>query len=140
MRTLSIRSLRRLTERKRVDLPQPDGPMRAVILPRGIFIEMSKSACLGPYQRLKPSICRTISSRLSSGLTVVSIFSLRVMAWMRPSIILVAEEGAVCDWAPGSACGGTLTGLSGTVTAIIGSLEMAHFVFLAQTVAQPHRR
>ncbi len=41
MRTLSIRSFRRLMLRRSVDLPQPDGPMNAVILRSGILSEMS---------------------------------------------------------------------------------------------------
>ena len=48
MRTPSIRSFSRFTERRNVDLPHPEGPIRAVTLPRGMVIETSKSAWAGP--------------------------------------------------------------------------------------------
>ena len=56
MRTLLSRSFSRLTDRNNVDLPQPEGPIRAVTLLRGMAIEMSCSACFAPYHRLKLSI------------------------------------------------------------------------------------
>jgi hypothetical protein len=43
-----MRSFMRLKQRSSVDLPQPDGPMKAVTCLRGIFIETSNSACLAP--------------------------------------------------------------------------------------------
>src|SRR5688572_26122578 len=45
-------ALSRLIERRNVDLPHPDGPMSAVTARDGIVIVTSKSACLGPYQKL----------------------------------------------------------------------------------------
>ncbi len=50
IRTPSIRSFRRLMQRSSVDLPQPEGPMKAVICFSGISIEISFSAFLSPYQ------------------------------------------------------------------------------------------
>ena len=50
MRTLSIRSFSRLMQRSSVDLPQPEGPMKAVICFSGISIEISLSAFFSPYQ------------------------------------------------------------------------------------------
>src|SRR5579863_1993377 len=38
--------------RKRVDLPQPDGPMRAVTLLVAMPRLISKRVCLAPYQKL----------------------------------------------------------------------------------------
>ena len=55
-RTPSMRSFMRLRLRRRVDLPQPDGPMNAVTCRSGMSIEMSKSACLLPYQKEKLAI------------------------------------------------------------------------------------
>ena len=48
MRTEGIRSFSRLKQRNRVDLPQPDGPMKAVIRFSGIVIVMSLRALLSP--------------------------------------------------------------------------------------------
>ena len=45
IRTLSIRSFMRFRQRRKVDLPQPDGPIRAVTSSRGKSIEMSNRAC-----------------------------------------------------------------------------------------------
>ena len=42
----------RLTERRNVVLPHPEGPIRAVIALRGIVQLISCSACVGPYQKL----------------------------------------------------------------------------------------
>ena len=56
-RVPSIRSFMRLSERRNVDLPQPDGPIRAITDRSGIVSEMSNSACLcrtrttGPWRR-----------------------------------------------------------------------------------------
>src|SRR5206468_552398 len=44
----------RLSSRKNVDLPQPDGPMSAVTERSGISTEMSHRACLSPYQNDRP--------------------------------------------------------------------------------------
>ncbi|KAJ06547.1 hypothetical protein M004_01925 [Pseudomonas aeruginosa M10] len=44
----STRSFIRLKQRSKVDLPQPDGPMKAVTRCFGMFIRTSKRACLAP--------------------------------------------------------------------------------------------
>ena len=44
------RSCMRLIERRKVDFPQPDGPISAVIERGGMSTVMSKSACFSPYQ------------------------------------------------------------------------------------------
>src|SRR5713226_4075669 len=87
MRRLSTRSLRRLTERSRVDLPHPDGPIIAVIFPREIGKVTSNSACLAPYHRQNWSMARTGSSRAKAGWISVWIFSPRPIASRRPLII-----------------------------------------------------
>src|SRR5690349_15506813 len=48
----STRSFMRLKLRRSVDLPQPDGPMKAVTCFSGISSEMSKSVWWDPYQKL----------------------------------------------------------------------------------------
>src|SRR5947209_7184656 len=50
-RVPSIRSFMRLRARRNVDLPQPDGPIRATTERSGMFSEMSCRACLAPYQK-----------------------------------------------------------------------------------------
>ncbi len=40
----------RLSERRNVDLPQPDGPISATTDRSGMVSEMSQSACFVPYQ------------------------------------------------------------------------------------------
>src|SRR5262245_1441545 len=49
MRKPGIRSFIRLKQRRRVLLPQPEGPIRAVIWLRGMAIEMSRRARADPY-------------------------------------------------------------------------------------------
>ena len=44
----------RLSERRNVDLPQPDGPISAMTEHSGMFSEMSNSACFLPYQNDMP--------------------------------------------------------------------------------------
>src|SRR5262245_15924519 len=43
----------RLRVRRKVDLPQPDGPIRAITEHSGMISEMSHRACLGPYQKFR---------------------------------------------------------------------------------------
>src|SRR5262245_20196827 len=50
IRNPGIRSFIRLKQRSSVLLPQPDGPISAVILLRGISIETSRRARAEPYQ------------------------------------------------------------------------------------------
>src|SRR4051812_11906305 len=48
-----IKSLSRFMERKKVDLPQPDGPISAVTARGRTAREMLCSACFFPYQKEK---------------------------------------------------------------------------------------
>ena len=52
----------RLKQRSSVLLPQPDGPISAVILFRGMSIVMSLRASAVPYQTERPRVVRTIGS------------------------------------------------------------------------------
>src|SRR5207302_3225627 len=47
-----ISSFNRFTERKKVLLPQPDGPIRAVTARRGMATVTSNNAWVAPYQKL----------------------------------------------------------------------------------------
>src|SRR5262245_5593843 len=67
-RVPSIRSFMRLRVRRKVDLPQPDGPIRAITEHSGMVSEMSHRACLGPYQKLRP---RTTNLALVFGSCVI---------------------------------------------------------------------
>ena len=53
MRTPRIRSFMRSSVLRNVDLPQPEGPMRAVMLFSGISIDTPLSAFVCPYQSCK---------------------------------------------------------------------------------------
>src|SRR4051794_38043695 len=46
-----MRSFMRLSRRRNVDLPQPDGPISAVTERSGISSETPSRACLVPYQK-----------------------------------------------------------------------------------------
>src|SRR5262245_4516697 len=56
---LGIRSFMRLKQRNRVLLPQPEGPISAVICCRGISIVMFLRAIEVPYQADSPSVWST---------------------------------------------------------------------------------
>ena len=99
MRTLSIRSFMRLTERSSVLLPQPEGPISAVTLPRGTGRLMSKRACFSPYQRLKSLTSRTASSARTSGWTSAGMTRPAAMAASR------SEGGENSRSSGGSFCG-----------------------------------
>src|SRR2546430_4837933 len=51
-RVCGISSFSRFTERRKVLLPQPDGPISAVTARRGTAIVTSNSAWVAPYQKL----------------------------------------------------------------------------------------
>ncbi len=69
-RVRGMSSFSRLTERKNVVLPQPDGPIRAVTARRGIVKVRSKSACAAPYQKLYARTSMTgVAARLGRGAT-----------------------------------------------------------------------
>jgi hypothetical protein len=48
----------RLIDRRKVDFPQPEGPINAVTLRGGAVSEMSNSACFDPYQNENLSVLR----------------------------------------------------------------------------------
>ncbi len=60
-RQSGTRSFIRLKHRSRVDLPQPDGPIRAVTSLARIGMVTCLSAWTGPYQRSSPCVSMIIS-------------------------------------------------------------------------------
>ena len=58
----------RFTHRRRVDLPQPEGPMYAVTRCFGIDMETSFSASFSPYQSETCSISTIGASMIPAGL------------------------------------------------------------------------
>src|SRR4051812_15239245 len=70
IRNDGTRSFIRLKHRRSVLLPQPEGPIRAVILFRGISIETSRSAIAWPYQTESPWTDRTIGGAVGTAVTV----------------------------------------------------------------------
>src|SRR5262249_32576955 len=66
-REFVIKSFIRLKQRSSVLLPQPDGPINAVILFRGISIVMSLSARLDPYHTERPTVESTTGSSAGAG-------------------------------------------------------------------------
>src|SRR5580704_8567868 len=61
-RELRTVSCMRSRVRRRVDLPQPDGPIRAVTLLVAMPKLMSNRVCLGPYQKLTLEMVIRISA------------------------------------------------------------------------------
>src|SRR5580658_2458851 len=61
MRVPDVSSCMRLSARRKVDLPQPLGPMMAVTFFAGMVIETSMSAWRWPYQRLKFLMSNAVS-------------------------------------------------------------------------------
>ena len=53
-------------------MPQPDGPIKAMILFRGMSIVTSLSACAAPYQTESSRVERTIVSAVDEIAAVVS--------------------------------------------------------------------
>src|SRR5579884_760443 len=75
VRVRGMRSFIRLSVRRNVDLPQPEGPMSAVTCLSRMGIETSKSACLGPYQKL--SVRTSILTPAFSSRRVAASFTTR---------------------------------------------------------------
>src|SRR5688572_16768952 len=62
-----MRSFIRLRQRRKVDLPHPDGPMKAVTCRSGMSRSMPFRACLSPYQALRPRMVNALA--LAAGAT-----------------------------------------------------------------------
>src|SRR2546428_182038 len=58
-----VSSFNRFTERRKVLLPQPDGPIRAVTARRGTAIVTSNRAWVAPYQKLYARTSRIVVGR-----------------------------------------------------------------------------
>src|SRR5262249_31456988 len=66
-RAPSIRSFIRLRTRMNVDLPHPEGPIRAVTDRSVMSSVMSKRACLAPYQNDSPETLNLAATPVRSG-------------------------------------------------------------------------
>src|SRR5262245_52194150 len=128
VRTVSIRSFKRLTERSSVDLPQPDGPISAVTLPAGTLSVTSSSARLGPYHRLNLSTSSTGASAASASWTCVGTTSPRCTAASNPPARPLAEGGAAVG----------VRGTGWCCNMAPPPLELAAHEAAAQPGAQPH--
>src|SRR2546426_9393702 len=62
-RVFGISSFNRFTERRKVLLPHPDGPINAVTARRGTAIVTSNSAWVAPYQKLYARTSRIVVGR-----------------------------------------------------------------------------
>src|SRR6516164_9309197 len=69
-----------MSRRRSVDLPQPDGPSRAVVRPAGKVSEMRSMATPGP----KRLVTSASSSSMSGALVVVGVLGLVAPALERP--------------------------------------------------------
>src|SRR5688572_5469720 len=67
IRAPAIRSFIRLKQRRSVLLPQPEGPINAVIWCRGTSIETSFRACDVPYQTDSARADSTVSAIVGAG-------------------------------------------------------------------------
>src|SRR5262245_23970851 len=62
-----MRSFMRLSVRRNVDLPQPDGPISAMTEHSGMMREISNSACVDPYQKFSPFTSNLFCTRGGTG-------------------------------------------------------------------------
>src|SRR6056297_334225 len=141
MRTESMRSFSRLTERRRVDLPQPEGPIKAVTLPRGMVMEMSWRACLAPYQRLKRSISRTDSSASTSSWMSLWTSAPAAMAASRLSVPTSASFPAMVSVPTAAAAFCVCMFLSSLMPSLtVAPSELVRHEFPAEPRPQPDGR
>src|SRR5213593_1041448 len=88
-----MRSFIRLIVRNSVDLPQPDGPISAVIRLVGMSIEMSLTARNEPYQKLR-SLSRMTGGIAFVGASDGAVASTRMASIPARSVVSVVS-GAV---------------------------------------------
>src|SRR5262249_4913337 len=98
------------TLRNKVDLPQPEGPIKAVTLLFGIAMLMPCRACFAPYQRLKFSIFSTASSFATAACVSVGTGLPSAIASRRPPAIDGFTDCAAC----GSMAASAMVGCSRT--------------------------
>jgi len=60
----------RLKQRRRVDFPQPDGPIRAVTFRSGTSTDTSSRALVSPYHRLSLSVAMMVLLSMGSPVRV----------------------------------------------------------------------
>src|SRR5271157_1250948 len=80
IRALGTKSFIRLKHRIKVLLPQPEGPISAVILFRGMSIVMSFRAGEAPYQTQSLQVERTVRSHAGDGVSPAWVESGRAVA------------------------------------------------------------
>src|SRR5688572_14911505 len=80
-RALGMVSFIRLRVRRKVDLPQPDGPMKAVTCSRPISIDTSSTAFLSPYQTL--TLRAVILSAGTAGACACGAAGMSAAGWSR---------------------------------------------------------
>src|SRR4051794_411044 len=88
IRNPGMRSFIRLKQRIKVLLPQPEGPIRAVILLRGISIETSRSASAAPYQTESARVDSTTGSS-AAGASAGRASGLTEAAWASGTLIVL---------------------------------------------------
>ena len=71
----------RLMQRRKVDLPQPDGPMKAVTSLVAMSISTSNSACFGPYQRLTLRVVTLGSGLVEASVASAEVAKVELRAW-----------------------------------------------------------
>src|SRR5687767_2716555 len=83
-RVPSIRSFMRLSTRRNVDLPQPEGPIRASTERSGIGSVILKSAWRSPYQKLRSRTSNFAFTALgAAGCRPVSVRSVMIAEYER---------------------------------------------------------
>src|SRR5918995_4955209 len=98
VRTPSTRSFMRFRQRSSVDLPQPDGPMNAVMRCFGTTIVTSWSACFVPYHSDTLSISTMTGSSIG-GRTPVdggNVIDAGDMGVLRGSGVVIPPRSGTC--------------------------------------------
>ena len=85
MRTFGTRSFMRLSVFRKVDLPQPEGPMRAVISRSPTSSEIFFSALKSPYQRFRSFA--EITGVFVFSIVYLFIFTASVSVWFWPDVL-----------------------------------------------------
>src|SRR5579864_3836499 len=79
-------SCMRLRQRRKVDLPQPEGPMIATTLPSGTASEIPCTAWIEPNHASSDSVMRRMRSALTAGISFAGRASAKPATWAFTSI------------------------------------------------------
>src|SRR5262245_58327951 len=93
----SIRSFIRLRERRKVDMPHPDGPINARTDRSGIVSAMFHSACLEPYQKFIPSTVNFVFSVLPLTPRPLSSRSVMIAEKLEVAARVVVSMRSLCE-------------------------------------------